>query len=532
VELGNGLTETRVHDQRYHPDRITVAPTGGGTALLDWDYTTDGVGNPTLIDDLLGGVDRDYGYQDVQYFLTQGDGPWGTLDWTYDRIGNRLSESRDGGAADVYGYQPNSGALGNTARLTSIQHGVGGTTAINYDPAGNRIQTNASGAVTDWSYDDASRLSRIEGTTGDVDFFYDGRSFLRLAEGLGEDLSGSAIFCDGFETGNTSVWGTGGETCVTETDSAPVYGSEGILMAKGAAIVLPFGGRPVAVVEGGLRYVTVDHLGTPVLLTSAASAVVWDGGFEPFGRDYAGASSAGVFLRFPGQWEDAAWSAYVPDGAVYNVHRWYEPGPGRYTRRDPFGIEGDLNPYAYSASRPTFATDPMGLKTCIVFLGSEILSMGVLNYFLGSHVALYVDGNCSGECKSEGPFLYDPAGSYGFEHGSGSSDLLTSATADWGFDDFADYHCLPGALVETYCFETTCCEEKKILENVVSLGGAGGPLCSRKVSSGVAGEGPFPGSFGESMNALPGQFRSVVRKLMKQSSGSGQPTHRRYCGAP
>jgi hypothetical protein len=197
MELGNGLTETRVHDQRYQPDRITVAPTSGGAALLDWDYTTDGVGNPTFIDDLLGGVDRDYGYQYFQYFLTQGDGPWGTLDWTYDRIGNRLTESRDGGAADVYGYQLNSGALGNTARLTSIQHGVGGTTTFGYDAAGNQIQTSASGDVTDWTYDDAGRLSRIEQATGAADFFYDGRSFLRLAEGQGQDSGG--IFCDGFE---------------------------------------------------------------------------------------------------------------------------------------------------------------------------------------------------------------------------------------------------------------------------------------------------------------------------------------------
>jgi hypothetical protein len=69
-----------------------VAPTGGSAALLDWDYTTDGVGKPSFIDDLLGGVDRDYAYQDVQFFLTQGDGPRGTLDWTYDRIGSRLTE--------------------------------------------------------------------------------------------------------------------------------------------------------------------------------------------------------------------------------------------------------------------------------------------------------------------------------------------------------------------------------------------------------------------------------------------------------
>jgi hypothetical protein len=124
LELGNGLTETRAFDARYHPDRITVA---GGSTLLDWDYATDDVGNIQAISDVLDAVnDRTYGYQDYQYFLTQGDGPWGGLDWTYDTIGNRLSEARDGQPADVYDYLEN-GAGGNLPQLDAIQLGGGGT---------------------------------------------------------------------------------------------------------------------------------------------------------------------------------------------------------------------------------------------------------------------------------------------------------------------------------------------------------------------------------------------------------------------
>jgi RHS repeat-associated protein len=118
--------------------------------------------------------------------------------------------------------------------------------------------------------------------------------------------------------------------------------------------------------------------------------VVWDGGFEPFGGDYADASSAGVFLRFPGQWENAAWSTYVPDDAYYNLHRWYEPQTGRYARVDPvnlgilenLGRPGELpidavdayylamlragNPkfehaYGYVAQNPLLFADPLGL---------------------------------------------------------------------------------------------------------------------------------------------------------------------------
>jgi hypothetical protein len=52
----------------------------------------DGVGNITQITD--GSTPRTYSYIDNLYFLKQGDGPWGTRGWTYDRIGNRLTETR------------------------------------------------------------------------------------------------------------------------------------------------------------------------------------------------------------------------------------------------------------------------------------------------------------------------------------------------------------------------------------------------------------------------------------------------------
>ena len=50
---------------------------------------------------------RTFAYQDYQYFLTLADGPWGAYDWTYDRIGNRLSEDDDG-TLDSYDYEANA----------------------------------------------------------------------------------------------------------------------------------------------------------------------------------------------------------------------------------------------------------------------------------------------------------------------------------------------------------------------------------------------------------------------------------------
>ena len=97
LTLGNGIVETREHDQRYHPVRIAAGPAAGPNAL-DWQFTTDPVGNITSITDAVTPANsRTYGYLDHQYFLTQGDGPWGMRAWTYDAIGNRLTENARSG---------------------------------------------------------------------------------------------------------------------------------------------------------------------------------------------------------------------------------------------------------------------------------------------------------------------------------------------------------------------------------------------------------------------------------------------------
>jgi RHS repeat-associated protein len=118
-----------------------------------------------------------------------------------------------------------------------------------------------------------------------------------------------------------------------------------------------------------LLYLTGDPLGTPLLATNAAGAAVWSGGLEPFGRDWNGAQAAGVFLRMPGQWEDASWrNASLDSGLDYNVFRWYEDGTGRYERPDPFGetsrgLETLSLLYGYAQHSPLQLLDRLGLQT-------------------------------------------------------------------------------------------------------------------------------------------------------------------------
>src|ERR1700730_5757650 len=133
----------------------------------------------------------------------------------------------------------------------------------------------------------------------------------------------------------------------------PTYTSDGLLLDRVQKSLLQagapplkdthifyFAGRAVAQLDAtpsasAVTYVSVDHLGAPLLASSANAVVSWSGDFEPFGRDWSGAQAAGEFLRFPGQWEDQSWSTGSGPDFSYNLNRWYDAATGRYSRPDP-----------------------------------------------------------------------------------------------------------------------------------------------------------------------------------------------------
>ncbi len=404
LSLANGLTETHLFDNRYRPDRIQAG------SLLDWDYTEDAMGNPTQIAGTIVGqpYTATFSYQAPQYFLTQGNGPWGTRSWTYDRIGNRLNYQENGEPTQTYTYA----GSGHNPKLTQIAPAPDlgtGSRQLAYDAAGNQIsvqETDGEGAVETTFLDASqeSRLSALRSGTGPgrSDLLYDGRGFLRQAF---LTFTGSPEFVKVMPSYSSEglLMARTEERAWTGSTPGP-DGEDSIWLASNQETtqIFYFAGRPVAQFTTGpeLLYLTTDYLGTPVLATNTAGVVVWAGGLEPFGRTWTAGSNPdpesssvsshgkalsrlsaeSIFLRYTGQWaSDAFRVTSTQQEMYYNLYRWYESATGRYTGPDPLLrlqlergnrvaeqpeislLEAGIHPYTYVDNRPSTESDPLGL---------------------------------------------------------------------------------------------------------------------------------------------------------------------------
>jgi RHS repeat-associated protein len=474
LSFANGLSETRLFDPRYFPDRIQAG------ALLDWDYAVDATGNPTAITGLIASTpySASFAYHDNLYFLTQGNGPWGNRTWTYDKIGNRLSFAKSSEPTLSYAYA----GTGHNPKLSTVTPAPGrgsGAWSYVYDAAGNQTQiqeSNNEGPLQTTFYDVAadSRMSALRTDTGPsrTDFLYDGRGFLREADLTvtppGDNIRVTPVYSsDGVLMARTEErqW----TSATTGGDGEDLVAT--VLMADTTQIFY-FAGRPVAQLTTGpeLLYLTTDHLGTPILATDTTGGAVWAGGVEPFGATWTAGpdnpdvspstsgglsstteaaisrlSSEEVFLRYPGQWvSDAFRITGTQQDFYYNLYRWYDESSSRYTQPDPLGV---VDAHAFSPSTPTenpvrqlfgyaemnpvVRFDPFGLKSRVCCRGIPV----TLNIFKHCYIEMERD-NKSQTCGLIGGLFSLTPGrgeiipENGFDKGGQCGDWNESCGAD------------------------------------------------------------------------------------------------------
>ena len=126
----------------------TALATSTAGSLYDRSYGYDFAGNITAINDLADPTRNQAFVYDGVNRLTSAAGIYGTIGYTYDKVGNRLTKS-DGSLTDIYNYRA------GTNRLTSVT----GAQTVNYayDDNGNTVSMGNKSLV----YNQNNRLIEI-----------------------------------------------------------------------------------------------------------------------------------------------------------------------------------------------------------------------------------------------------------------------------------------------------------------------------------------------------------------------------------
>jgi YD repeat-containing protein len=169
--LQSYVTGAVTHNFTYEAGRPKRLWTTGGAAALDLTYAYDDVGNVASITDPRPNASQAF-VPDPLDRLTSASGPWGTLTWSYDNAGNRLSETASG-VLTSYTYDA------STQRLTSTSGGV--NESFGYDNVG-RVTSDGLGAYT---YSALGRLTAFNGTGVSATYTYDtaGERFSKTVNG-------------------------------------------------------------------------------------------------------------------------------------------------------------------------------------------------------------------------------------------------------------------------------------------------------------------------------------------------------------
>jgi RHS repeat-associated protein len=309
VTYGNGLSGTMSYDNQYRVTGITAA------GVMNQSYPTyDANGNIMAINNALEATkNKSFTYDALDRLSTATSaGIWGSLTWSYDGVGNRLTEN-----ANTYTYAP------NTNKLTAA-NGI----SFGYDNNGN----TTSEASRIYTYNQNQRLIQVVDGAMTANYAYNGNG-----QRVKKNVNGTITIFHYSLNGQI----------IAESNSAGNITAEYVYL----------NGQPLAKMEGAnTYYYHNDHLGTPQKMTDASGTVVWAADYKPFGEATITVSMITNNLRFPGQYYDAE------TGLLYNLNRDYNSMIGRCVQADPIGISGGINLYTYADDNPLVNVDPLGLK--------------------------------------------------------------------------------------------------------------------------------------------------------------------------
>ena len=351
----NHLTTDRVYDAAGRLSDLNSHSDAGTVAR--YQATRDAKGNPTGITTTRGTISQHVAYTyDVFDRLTAacvgadcGTTATGKIAYTYDGVGNRLSQTLSGSSGNsttTYVYDSASQLNSST---TTTPAGSTQTTYL-YDRPGNQVK--AGNDTFTYNLDNTMASATVGGNT--TTYTYDAQK-----------LQLSASTNAGAGNASTRTWATDVNTAIptpnVETDST-----------GGATTSQDFlegpGDTPLGLLTGGQTdSFAPDTVSGVASILTPSGTTVGEQDYDPFGNPRTDgtariAPTVANPIGFAGGYHDTTL------GNRYSTtHRAYDPATGRFGGIDPVPSAHKApshSPYAYTADQPTTYRDPSGLLSC------------------------------------------------------------------------------------------------------------------------------------------------------------------------
>ena len=326
-------------------DRVTNISwrTSNGATLGGFAYEYDAVGRITSRSHALGdpsqpspmsqSSQKTYAYDDFDRLASDGD-----IAYTYDAAGNRMTRTEDGDTITyTLGVGDRLASYGRAASTMPPQSG-----AYTHDAAGNVTRIERDGRPTlDLTWNSQYQLVSV--STNGV-----------FAESYAYDALSRRVSTTTLEGTTRHVYNNNWQ-CIADIDEngdvvASYTWGEGV-------------DKLLAVTVGGATfYALTDIQGTVWGYTDSQNNVVASWQYDAWGNvlseeiDPSAAALATLRHRFQGR----EWSAAT--GLINFRMRWYDAETGRWLSKDPIGISGGLNLYAFCSCTPLISCDAFGLR--------------------------------------------------------------------------------------------------------------------------------------------------------------------------
>ena len=299
----------------------------------------------------------------------------GSITNTYDSL-DQLASSDSTRTATGMGYTQGFGTDGG-GNLTTLRYGHGTFTYNNrneitltgfaYDSNGNPT-TYRGNTLT---FDPENRMTKY-GSAMTYGYRFDG---LRAWNSTG----GTTTYFIYDQFGNPVL-----ETKSGSVSAINTFGTNGLISRD--------------VISGADTFYQFDPQGNTVTRSNNSATIVDYHGSDPYGDQYASASSersVSGLRRAVGLLFDSV------TGVSLLGHRYYDPAYARFLNQDPIGFGGGINVYSYAGNNPVNEVDPSGLDDgepgywaqAWGFFKGEMRALNPINWVAGPSQALgYLDG--------------------------------------------------------------------------------------------------------------------------------------------